>query len=59
VHLVIAAQSLEEVVEEALLQRVDGPGLGRALAGREQNANERKLAEQLAADDRVDPHWRA
>jgi site-specific DNA recombinase len=53
VHLVIHAEPLEAVVEEAFLQRFDAPGLGRALAGQEQNASERELAEQLAADDQA------
>jgi DNA invertase Pin-like site-specific DNA recombinase len=52
-HLVVHAEPLEAVIEEALLQRYDAPGLGQVLAGQEQNANERELAEQLAADDQA------
>jgi DNA invertase Pin-like site-specific DNA recombinase len=50
-HLAIAAQPVEELVTERVLDRLDRTGLVKVLAVRGKANDSRELAEQLARDD--------
>jgi site-specific DNA recombinase len=50
-HLAIAAEPVEELVTERVLDRLDHTGLVKVLAARAKADDTRELAEQLARDD--------
>jgi site-specific DNA recombinase len=52
VHLTVAADPLEQLVTERVLDRLDGPGLARFLRDRAKNGD-RELADQLVEDEKA------
>jgi site-specific DNA recombinase len=50
-HLAIAAEPVERLIEESVLARLDHTGLVKVLAARAKADDTRQLAEQLARDD--------
>jgi hypothetical protein len=52
VHLTVAADPLEQLVTERVLDRLDGPGLARFLRDQAKNGD-RELADQLVADEKA------
>jgi DNA invertase Pin-like site-specific DNA recombinase len=52
VHLTVAADPLEQLVTQRVLDRLDGPGLARFLRDRARNGD-RELADRLVDDERA------